>query len=51
MLVEVNIKNNDPTSKYYTCKFDSTSSFDIIKEAYVSAMDLVNTITDFNKSK
>lgn len=51
MLIRVNITNYDITSKYYTSEFKTTCSIEIVKETYINEMNLVNTITDFTKSK
>jgi hypothetical protein len=51
MLVKVYINNYDITSKKYRKEFNNTRTFEEIKDDYINELDLVNTISDFNKSK
>lgn len=60
MLIQVNIKYYDYhkgcneqtfSTNYYYKDFDSINSFEEVKEAYINTLDLVNSISNFNKSK
>ncbi len=51
MLVQVNINTYNTKCDTFIKEFETTCDFEQIKEDYINKLDLINTISNFNKSK